>query len=119
MRPASDPVACNSDGLECFAAGDARTAETLLRQAFQELPERWILVNLGLALMQQGKVNQAERCYHLALKAMNCGCAAVLPWLSAALAREHKQGWHWHGLRFEGEAFKASEWRGDSLNGQL
>ena len=32
---------------------------------------------------------------------------------------DQQQGWHWHGRRFEGEPFKASEWRGDPLNGQI
>ena len=68
MAASVDPVACNSNGLDCFAAGDPAAAEALLRQAFQGLAhERGILVNLGLALMQQGKVDQAERCYRLAL----------------------------------------------------
>ena len=68
MRAAADPVQCNSDGLESFAAGDPAAAEHLLRQSFQGIPdERGILVNLGLALMQQSKVDQAERCYRLAL----------------------------------------------------
>ena len=64
MRAAADPVDCNTKGLESFAAGDPVAAETLLRQAFQGLPnELGILVNMGLILMQQGKVDQAERCY--------------------------------------------------------
>lgn len=123
MPAAADPVACNSDGLECFADGDPAAAEVLLRQAFQGLPhERGILVNLGLALMQQGRVDQAERCYRLALDsdelrvqrsaAKNLGF--LLLWRG-----DHQQGWHWHGRRFEGEPFKTSEWRGDPLNGQL
>jgi len=122
MPRAADPVACNSDGLECFAAGDPAAAEALLRQAFQGLShEKGILVNLGLALMQQGKVDQAERCYRLALSshelrvrrsaAKNLGF--LLLWRG-----DHQQGWHWHGRRFEGEPFQASEWRGDPLNGQ-
>ena len=31
---------------------------------------------------------------------------------------DQKQGWYWHGRRFDGEPFKASEWRGDPLGGQ-
>lgn len=122
MPAVVDPVACNSDGLECFAAGDPAAAEALLRRAFQGLPdERGILVNLGLALMQQGRVEQAERCYRLALSsdelrvrrsaAKNLGF--LLLWRG-----DQQQGWHWHGRRFEGEPFKASEWRGDPLNGR-
>ena len=123
MATAADPVACNSDGLECFASGDPAGAESLLRKAFQGLPhERGILVNLGLALMQQSRVDQAERCYRLALSsdelrvrrsaAKNLGF--LLLWRG-----DQQQGWHWHGRRFEGEPFKASEWRGDPLNGQV
>ena len=123
MRAAADPVQCNSDGLESFAAGDPAAAEHLLRQSFQGIPdERGILVNLGLALMQQSKVDQAERCYRLALSsdeqrvrrsaAKNLGF--LLLWRG-----HHKEGWHWHGRRFEGEPFTASEWRGDPLNGQV
>jgi len=112
MPAAVDPIACNSEGLECFAAGDPTTAEDLLRKAFQGLPaEKGILVNLGLALMQQGRVDQAERCYRLALTsdeqrvrrsaAKNLGF--LLLWRG-----DHQQGWHWHSHRFEGEPFKAS-----------
>ena len=122
MLQTADPVACNSGGLDCFAAGDPTAAEALLRKAFQGLPEeRGILVNLGLSLMQQGKVDQAERCYRLALKsnelrvrrsaAKNLGF--LLLWRG-----DQQEGWHWHGRRFEGEPFKAREWRGDPLNGQ-
>ena len=123
MPALADPVECNSDGLEYFASGDPAAAESLLRKAFQGLPhERGILVNLGLALMQQGRVDQAERCYRLALNsdelrvrrsaAKNLGF--LLLWRG-----DHKEGWHWHGRRFEGEPFRASEWRGDPLNGQI
>lgn len=122
MPAAADPVACNSDGLESFASGDPSGAETLLRQAFRGIPhERGILVNLGLALMQQSRVEEAERCYRLALSsdelrvrrsaAKNLGF--LLLWRG-----DQKQGWYWHGRRFDGEPFKASEWRGDPLNGQ-
>ena len=120
MPAAADPLACNNDGLECFAAGNPTAADFLLRQAFQGLPhERGICT--GLALMQQGKVDQAERCYRLALSsdelrvrrsaAKNLGF--LLLWRG-----EQQEGWHWHGRRFEGELFKKSEWRGDPLNGQ-
>ena len=84
------------NGLEYFAAGDPAAAETLLRQAFQGLPnERGNLVNLGLTLMQQGKVDQAERCYRLALRSDELRGATQCcqkPWLSAALARRPKRG---------------------------
>ena len=123
MRASADPVDCNTKGLESFAAGDPVAAETLLRQAFQGLPnELGILVNMGLTLMQQGKVDQAERCYRLALRsdelrvrrsaAKNLGF--LLLWCG-----NRKEGWQWHGRRFEGEPFKKSEWRGEPLNGQM
>jgi len=117
-----DPIQCNSEGLDCFAAGDPDTADALLRKAYRNLPdETGILVNLGLALMQKGLINQAERAYRLALNsgeqrvrrsaAKNLGF--LLLWRG-----DHQQGWYWHGKRFEGESFEASQWRGDPLNGQ-
>ena len=123
MPALADPVACNSDGLECFAAGDPAAAENYCDRPSRAYPmKKGILVNLGLALMQQGKVDQAERCYRLALSsdelrvrrsaAKNLGF--LLLWRG-----DQQQGWHWHGRRFEGEPFKASEWRGDPLNGQV
>ena len=33
MPAAADPFACNSEGLECFAAGNPSAAEALLRQS--------------------------------------------------------------------------------------
>jgi hypothetical protein len=117
-----DPIQCNSEGLECFAAGDPEAADRLLRRAYRKLSEETgILVNLGLALMQQGLVEQAERAYRLAIHsderrvrrsaAKNLGF--LLLWRG-----DHQQGWHWHGKRFEGENFEANQWRGDPLNGQ-
>ena len=93
-----------------------------LRKAYRNLAdETGILVNLGLALMQQGLVDQAERAYRLALDsneqrvrrsaAKNLGF--LLLWRG-----DHQQGWHWHGKRFEGESFEANQWRGDPLNGE-
>ena len=121
MTKPCDPVQCNSDGLECFAQGDPSAADALLRRAYTNLPqETGILVNLGLALMQQGLVDQAERAYRLALHseerrirrsaAKNLGF--LLLWRGM-----HQEGWHWHGRRFEGESFEANQWRGDPLNG--
>ena len=122
MANSCDPIQCNSEGLDCFAAGDAKAADALLRQAYRNLAdETGILVNLGLALMQQGLVDQAERAYRLALHsdeqrvrrsaAKNLGF--LLLWRG-----NHQEGWHWHGQRFEGESFEANQWRGDPLNGQ-
>ena len=121
MPEPCDPIQCNSDGLECFAQGDPAAADALLRRAYSALPEETgILVNLGLALMQQGLVDQAERAYRLALQteerrvrrsaAKNLGF--LLLWRG-----QHREGWHWHGQRFEGESFETNQWRGDPLNG--
>ena len=121
MADPCDPIQCNSKGLECFAAGDPEAADVLLRKAYRNLAnETGILVNLGLALMQQGLVDKAERAYRLALHsdeqrvrrsaAKNLGF--LLLWRG-----DHLQGWHWHGQRFEGESFEANQWRGDPLNG--
>ena len=118
----SDPFQCNSEGLECFASGNPHAADVLLRKAYKNLAdETGILVNLGLTLMQQGLVDEAERAYRLALEsnerrvrrsaAKNLGF--LLLWRG-----DHRQGWHWHGQRFEGESFEANQWRGDPLNGQ-
>ena len=123
MANPNDPIQCNSKGLECFASGDPKAADALLKRAYRNLSkETGILVNLGLALMQQGLINQAERAYRLALRsdeqrvrrsaAKNLGF--LLLWRG-----EHQQGWHWHGQRFEGESFEANQWRGDPLNGEI
>ena len=121
MTEHCDPIKCNSEGLDCFAAGNPHAADDLLRKAYRNLSsETGILVNLGLALMQQGLVDQAERAYRLALKsnerrvrrsaAKNLGF--LLLWRG-----DHQQGWNWHSQRFEGESFLANQWRGDPLNG--
>ncbi|MEB3234847.1 MAG: tetratricopeptide repeat protein [Cyanobacteriota bacterium] len=116
-------AAANSAGLEQFAAGDPDGAERLLRHAYRlRADEPAILVNLGLALMQRGQVNGAERCYRLALgspdlrtrrsAAKNLGF--LLLWRG-----QFADGWHWHGQRFRGEPFEASQWRGEPLNGAV
>ena len=95
MIKPSDPIQCNSEGLECFANGDPSTADALLRRAYSLLPdETGILVNLGLALMQQGLVDQAERAYRLALKSdeRRVRRSAAKIWLSVALARRPQTG---------------------------
>ena len=122
MTNSCDPIQFNKKGLDCFAAGDPEAADFLLRKAYKNLAnETGILVNLGLALMQQGLVDQAERAYQLALNsderhvrrsaAKNLGF--LLLWRG-----EHREGWKWHGKRFEGESFEANQWRGDPLNGR-
>ena len=102
MADNCNPFECNSNGLECFAAGDPEAADFLLRRAYRHLSEEiGILVNLGLALMQQGLVDQAERAYRLALRdelrvrrnaAKNLGF--LLLWRG-----DHQEGWHWHNQR--------------------
>ena len=91
MAEPCDPIQCNSEGLECFANGDPEAADILLRKAYRNLAdETGILVNLGLALMQQGLVDQAERAYRLALNSDEATCSAKCcqkSWLFAALAR--------------------------------
>ena len=58
MANTNDPIQCNSEGLECFASGDPKAANALLRRAYRNLSEETgILVNLGLALMQQGLIS--------------------------------------------------------------
>ena len=122
MAETCDPIQYNREGLEYFANGDPSAADALLRRAYAHLPEETgILVNLGLALMQQGLVDQAERSYRLALRsderrvrrsaAKNLGF--LLLWRG-----DQQQGWHWHGQRFEGENFAANQWSGDPLNGK-
>ena len=122
MVDTCNPIECNSKGLECFAGGDPKAADHLLRKAYRNLSEETgILVNLGLALMQQGLVDHAERAYRLALHgdelrvrrsaAKNLGF--LLLWRG-----DYQQGWHWHSQRFEGESFLANQWRGEPLNGQ-
>ena len=122
MANSCDPIRYNKEGLECFAAGDPIAAELLLKKAYRNLAtETGFLVNLGLALMQRGRINQAERAYRLALQsnerrvrrsaAKNLGF--LLLWRG-----DYQQGWYWHGQRFAGESFEANQWRGDPLNGR-
>ena len=69
MAKSCDPIKANIEGLEYFAAGDPISADKHLRQAYKNLSEETgILVNLGLALMQQGQVDKAEKAYRLALQ---------------------------------------------------
>ena len=122
MANSCDPIQCNKEGLECFAAGDPEAAELLLKKAYRNLStEAGFLVNLGLALMQRGLINQAERAYRLALRsneqrvrrsaAKNLGF--LLLWRG-----NYQQGWYWHGQRFAGESFETNQWRGDPFNGR-
>lgn len=118
----SDPAKLNDDGLKAFANGNPFIAESFLTQAYRELPEEsGILVNLGLALMQQRKINKAERCYHIAANSpeqrVRRSAAKNLGFLYLWKGR-HEEGWHWHGKRFEGETFNRTIWRGDPLNGR-
>jgi hypothetical protein len=116
-------VACNSQGLEAFAAGDPEGSEQLLRQAYHLHPqELGILVNLGLAFMQQGLVDPAQRCYELAsrspdLRVRRSACKNL--GFLHLWCGHWEEGWRWHGERFAKEAFLANQWRGDPLNGQM
>jgi len=116
------PAALNAKGLEWFAAGQPDQAERLLRQAYRLMPdEPAILVNLGLALIQQGLVEPAERCYRLALHSRELrvrrSAAKNLGFLNLWLG-DFERGWRWHRQRFAGEAFETSQWQGEPLNGQ-
>jgi len=115
-------AAANSAGLEAFAAAHPHLAERQLKQAYLNWAEqRGILVNLGLACMQQGKVALAERCYRLAAKSEELrtrrSARKNLGFLHLWRGEWH-QGWHWHGCRFEGESFLDQQWSGQPLNGQ-
>jgi hypothetical protein len=116
----SDPAKLNDDGLEAFANGNPAQAQSFLEKAYRELPEEsGILVNLGLALMQQSQIKKAEHCYQIAAKSpeqrVRRSAAKNLGFLYLWSGR-HKEGWHWHGKRFEGECFNQTIWRGDPLN---
>lgn len=119
--PLQAAIAANTDGLEAFASGHPERASQLLRQAYRHVPDQpAILVNLGLALMQQGRVAQAERCYRLALHSPDLrhrrSAAKNLGFLYLWEGR-FQEGWHWHGQRFAGESFLETQWKGDPLNG--
>lgn len=115
-------AAANQAGLEAFAQADPSRAAQLLRQAYGHwASELGILVNLGLALMQQGRPELAQRCYELARRSpdrrVRRSACKNLGFLHLWRG-EWQQGWHWHGRRFEGEDFLANQWRGDPLNGR-
>jgi tetratricopeptide (TPR) repeat protein len=115
-------AAANQAGLEAFAQADPAQAERLLAQAYRLwASELGILVNLGLALMQQGRPELAERCYQLARRSndprVRRSACKNLGFLHLWRG-EWQQGWHWHGHRFEGERFLASQWRGEPLHGR-
>ena len=59
MAEPYDPIQCNHEVLS--ANGDPSAADALLRRAIQICLKSMAFVNLGLALMQQGLVDQAER----------------------------------------------------------
>jgi hypothetical protein len=115
-------AAANDAGLAAFAAADPKQAEHFLKQAYQGwADELGILVNLGLALMQQGLPAIAERCYRLALQSSDTRTrrAACKNLGFLHLWRgEWSEGWHWHSQRFQGEPFLKSQWQGDALNGK-
>ncbi|NBQ22389.1 MAG: hypothetical protein EBU30_12275, partial [Synechococcaceae bacterium WB6_3B_236] len=115
-------AAANEAGLDAFANGDPAEAEKLLKKGYRLWADQLgILVNLGLALMQRGKPDLAERCYRLALtsKELRTRRSARKNLGFLHLWRgEWQEGWHWHGQRFEGEAFLQTQWRGEPLNGK-
>jgi len=116
-------VICNSQGLEAFAAGCPEASEALLRKAYWLHPEELgILVNLGLAFMQQGLVDPAQQCYELATKSADVkvrrSASKNLGFLHLWCGR-WEEGWRWHRERFAQAPFLRNQWRGDSLNGQM
>ncbi|MCP9808641.1 hypothetical protein KBY58_04240 [Cyanobium sp. HWJ4-Hawea] len=115
-------AADNSDGLEAFAAANPLLAERKLRRAYLHwAEERGILVNLGLACMQQGKVALAERCYRLAARSSDLrtrrSAHKNLGFLHLWRG-QWQPGWRLHGCRFEGEGFLDQQWSGQPLNGK-
>ena len=120
-NPLEAAIAANAAGLDHYSAGDPDNAERLLKQAYRHYPAQpGILVNLGLALMQQGRSELAERCYRLALASPDPlhrrSAAKNLGFLYLWLG-QFERGWHWHGQRFSGEAFLTRQWQGAPLNG--
>jgi len=112
----------NAKGLEAFATGQLESSEQWLRKAYRLWPEeRGSLVNLGLALMQQRRVDLAERCYRLALLSSDLrvrrSASKNLGFLKLWCG-EFAEGWHWHGQRFQGETFLNNQWKGEPLNGR-
>ena len=60
--------ALNNKGLELFANGYPEEAAKTIRESYKNYSdELGILVNLGLTYIQQGKINEAEKCYQIAL----------------------------------------------------
>jgi hypothetical protein len=118
----AEAAALNHQGLEHFAEGDPADAAQLLREAYKLLPEEsGILVNLGLAWMQQGRPDLAERAYRLVIDRPETAVASRrsacknLGFLKLWQGK-FQEGWHWHGLRFAGETFDRQQWRGEPLN---
>lgn len=112
----------NAKGLEAFAAGHLEESEQWLRKAYRLWPEeRGSLVNLGLAFMQQRRVKEAERCYRLTVLSSDLkvrrSASKNLGFLKLWCG-EFEEGWHWHGQRFQGEAFLSNQWKGEPLNGK-
>ena len=115
-------AAANDAGLDAFANGDPTEAERLIKKAYRHSADQLgILVNLGLALMQKGQPDLAERCYRLALASKDLrtrrSASKNLGFLHLWRG-EWQQGWHWHGQRFEGEALLKTLWQGEPLNGK-
>ena len=116
-------VELNQTGLELFGNGQPIKASNYLEQAYKDMPkELGILVNLGLAYMQQKQVKKAEKCYQMALQSENLlvrrsaskNLGFLLLWNG-----NYNEGWYWHGKRFEGEELLKTQWKGEPLNGRL
>ena len=110
----------NQNGLELFAAADPDKATDFLKKAYRHwADEKGILVNLGLALMQQGYPDKAAHCYKLAISSTELrtrrSARKNLGFLHLWRG-EWQTGWHLHGKRFESEKFLASQWQGEPLN---
>jgi hypothetical protein len=115
-------AAANTAGLEAFASADPERAAQLLKQAYRQwADELGILVNLGLASMQRGQPELAQRCYELASRSSDRrtrrSARKNLGFLHLWRG-DWQLGWQLHGCRFEGEPFLKQQWRGEPLNGQ-
>ena len=114
--------ALNNKGLELFANGNPEEAAKTIRESYKNYSdELGILVNLGLTYIQQGKINEAEKCYQIALTSSELRTKRAahknLGFLHLSQAR-WTEGWLHHSKRFIGEEFLANQWSGQPLNGK-
>ena len=112
----------NKLGLTFFEKGDLENSSRYLKLAYKQWSEQsGILINLGLALMQKGMHEEAERCYKIAKKTgdIKTKRAAFKNLGFLYLWRgDWDAGWRHHDKRFLGEEFRKNQWRGEPLNGQ-